>query len=296
MEDELMLTRARTMYNNLATDLVDFGPLFPGIDPIFLTSFDTDINTATAFPRDNVVMSNIKVLTADVNASVAEGFRALDALDIYAQLAYKDSPAKQRVFGQDTWQKARNDQEKMVFALQHAREFANQNPYKADLIAKGYTQANIDSLETIRASIVLKNGLQEKAKSGRPVTTQDRILVYNVVWERMTTVATCALLVYRDNAAKLEQYRLYPPGTTVTTTVIVHVTRLAIPVQGATVHLKNTTIASGETGTDGNVSFESGDMPATVDVEVTHPLHSPITLNDQPVLNGAVTVIEAQFV
>ncbi len=210
MEDELMLTRAQTMHDNLAADVADFQAKFPWLDVAFIASFLTDITTAASYPLDGAVVNNIKVLTEDVAASMVEGMKALDTLDVYARVAYRDSLARQRVFGQNNWDKARNDQQKMVDALELAYGFASVVPYNTDLQAKGMSVADIDSLNTISQNIALKNKLQEFAKSGRPISTEDRIKVYNIVWERQQLISICSELVYRDDAAKRAQYLLYP--------------------------------------------------------------------------------------
>jgi hypothetical protein len=210
---EAMQTRAQVFHGNLTDQLADFQAKFPWIDAPYLLSFNSDIATSKSFQIDQSVQNSLRVITEDINASVAEGMRGLDGLDIYARLAFPDSRAKQRVFGQDTWDKARDDQEKMISALTLANSFADAAPYKAALLAKGMTQGDIDNLATVAANIELKNTLQEKAKSGRPVTTEDRIQVNNIVWKRMQTISICSELVWRDDYARRIQYLLYPHTT-----------------------------------------------------------------------------------
>ena len=77
MEDELMLERAGTRHINLQADAALFTAKFPWIDAVYITSYGTDIATADAFPLDNTVMSDVKVLSADVNSTVEEGRGAL---------------------------------------------------------------------------------------------------------------------------------------------------------------------------------------------------------------------------
>lgn len=291
MPDEDMTTRAQTMHDNLDTDIADFTAKFPGINGGFVTSFATDITTAKNFMSDTAVVNMIKVLTEDLEASVEEGMRALDALDVYAREAFDDSPAKQRVFGQDTWAKARNDQQKMVKALKLAHSFANVDPYKSALIAEGMTTGDIADLLTIAGNIDLKDGLQEKAKSGRGVTTEERIKVYNIVWAREQKISIASEYVYRDDAAKRAQYLLYPQASGESTTVTVHVSKEGEPTVGATVTLTNTALAPQITNAEGNAVFVSVNMPETVDVEVDIS-GTIVTLDNQAVVQGAENVIE----
>src|SRR5438045_1687290 len=88
MEDELMLTRAATQQGNLVNDLALFTAKFPWIIAAWATSYKTDIDTANAVPLDFTVAMDMKVLTADVNASVAEGRSALRQLFSYAEITY----------------------------------------------------------------------------------------------------------------------------------------------------------------------------------------------------------------
>ena len=136
MEDELLLTRAETQKNNLVSDLALFTARFPWINAAYVTSYESDINTANAVPQDNTVMTNIKVLTADVNASVGEGKSALNILFLFGEITYPNDKVRQRVFGQDQMEKARNDQEKMMNLLEHANSFANIVPFKPICLAE----------------------------------------------------------------------------------------------------------------------------------------------------------------
>lgn len=271
MEDEQMQTRATTMHGNATNDLADFTAKFPWFDTTYLASVETDIATAMAFQTDDMVVDAIKVLTEDVHTSMSEGMRALDTLDVYARLAYPNSPARQRVFGQDNWARARNDQQKMVNALEHAFLYANQTPYKTDLMNKGMGAADIAALDSIAQNIALKDKMQEAAKSSRPVTTEDRIKLNNIVWGRLQVIATCAELVYRDDAAKLAQYRLYPPASEMVTEVTVNVKQGGNPLPNATVALSNTAIDPVLTNTEGDAHFTNNSIPEMVSISVSHP-------------------------
>lgn len=271
LEDELMQTRATTMHSNAVNDLADFTAKFPWFNATYLTSVETDITTAMAFQTDNTVVDAIKVLTEDVNSSLEEGMRALDTLDIYARLAYPDSHARQRVFGQDGWAKARNDQQKMVNALEQAFLYADQTTYKTALTGKGMAASDIAALDTIAQNIQLKDKMQEAAKSNRPVTTEDRIRLNNIVWGRMQVIATCAELVYRDDAAKLAQYRLYPSASEPVTEVTVNVKQAGNPLPNATVWFTNTSITPKLTDNEGNVLFHDNSIPDMVNISMSHP-------------------------
>jgi hypothetical protein len=292
MEDEVMLKRAQVQQANLATDAALFLAKFPWLDAAYITGYLANINTADAFPEDFTVMQDLTVLTDDVNASMTEGKNALKTLFLYAGLTYPDNKTKQRVFGQDKMEKARTDQEKMENLLEHANTMANKEPYKTDLIAKGYTQVQIDGLLTISDNINAKNLLQESAKSSRPVTTQDRVNVFNAVYDRMRTVATCAEVVFFGDAAKITQYRAYPPSAPDATTATVEVHNESdAPVEGLTVNILGTDQVTDVGGMAG--LFKLGASPPdNVDIVVTGAINpSPQTFN-RPVIEGEANPFE----
>lgn len=298
IEDELLLTRAQTQKDAANGDLTLFTARFPWFTAAYLTSYQTDIDTAEAFPEDATVMTDIKVLTADVNASVDEGKANVAALFLYAELTYPNDKVKQRVFGQDRMDKARTDQEKMINLLEHAHSFANKDPYKTDLLAKGYTQTEIDGLLTVADNIRDKNRLQENAKASRPVTTQDRIGVYNTVFNRMNTVYKCAQVVFVGNAAKIEQYRVYPPLATATTTAQVHTINASTSenLPGLTVQVLDTSLEA-ITNAEGKATFDLGATPPdSISLRISGSSITTQVFNDLPVIAGEVNVFEIEVV
>lgn len=299
-EAEVVLTRGQTQKDALTTDLALFTARLPWINAAYLTSYQTDIDTAAAFPDDNTVMTNVKVLTADVNASVEEGKGNLKILFLYSEITYPTDKVKQRVFGQDRMDKARSDQEKMMNLLDHANSFADKAPYKADLIAKGYTQVEIDALTTVADNIRDKNRIQENAIGSRPVTTQDRTIVYNTVFNRMLLINTCAQIVFAGNPAKLAQYRAYPPQSTGTTDTIadVHVisTDTGTGLPSATVTVVGTAI-SGITDAGGIVLLTLATPPPdSIDLLVTAPGYADQSFDSNAIVAGEDNVIEVSMV
>ena len=299
MQDELLTQRAGTQRDNLNDDLALFTAKFPWLDAAFVTSYSTDIDTAIQFPRDNSVVMDIMVLTDDLKASMTEGVNALDILFNYAKIAYFDNKVKERVFGQDQMGKARNDQEKMTRLLRHANGFADKDPYKTDLQTKGYTQMETDNLVAFSGNIETKNGIQEQAKTERPVTTQGRINVHNIVYDRMLLVSVCAKVVFQGDAARIEQYQVYPSaGGSGTATTIANVTITEpgtdLPRVGYTVRITGSPL-EGLTDANGVIEFGLGDAPpAMIDFEVEGGGFPPVTFLDNNIIAGETNFFEFQ--
>ena len=271
-EDETMLVMAQVMHDNLVADLATFTSFFPWLVASTAAALQSSITTANALPLDTQVVANLKVLTEDANAKLQQGTAALSTLGIYAKLTYPNDESRQRVFGQDNWEAARTDHEKMMNALEHAHSLCSTAPYSTDLNAKGFTTAQIANLQTLANAMRISNILQEDAKSLRPVTTQNRIMQYNAVWEQMRTINICSKLAFAENPAKLSQYMLYPlsaENTRIDITVVANTTMT--PLSNATVTLTNTSLAAAQSNPAGQANFQSVNMPDLIDIHIDHP-------------------------
>lgn len=297
--DDAMLERAEVFHDQLTLELADFTARFPWLDAAWLTAFQNDIDAADAFPKDDSVTLDIKVLTGDVTAAMQQGYAGLQTLGGYAKLAWPTDMARQRVFGQQNWKKAYSSTLKLQEALELAHTKAENASYKADLLAKGYTQAEIDMLETLSDEIKLKNRLQEAAKAGRKVSVHDRVSLLNVVWAHMLTINTCASVVWAADAERKGVYNMYPSsgggsGTSTKVTISGRVTDAdtTLPLQNAELMLYPT--ISGPTGDDptmltdanGEYDFAIEDLEDAISVNVLVTLagylEQTITLELEP--------------
>lgn len=283
--DDSMLERAELFQDQVTAEVADFTARFPWLDAAWLTAFQADIDAADAFPKDDSVVFDIKVLTGDVTAAMKQSYAALQALGGYAKLAWPTDLARQRVFGQQNWKKAYSSTLKLNEALELAHEKAEVASYKADLLAKGYTQAEIDMLETLADELQLKNRLQEAAKAGRKVSVHDRVVLLNTVWGHMQTINICASVVWANDAERMGQYTLYASGsgdgggsTAVNISGTVTDAGTTLPLEGATVTLYPTASGPGEgnptteTDASGNYSFSFDNVEDTWNVTIAASL------------------------
>ncbi len=210
--DAMMLERAQVFADMLDTELPAFTARFPWMDAAWLGQLRSDIDAAAAFPNDQSVMLDIKVLTADLDTAMKMGYAALRTLAGYARLAWPHERARQRVFGQDGWIAALHSSQRMQEAIELAHSLAGSPELLPDLMAKGYLQADLDELITLSEQIRLANLQQEAAKHDRQVTSHDRVAQLNRVWGHMQTLNTCASIVWAADAERMGRYDLYPMG------------------------------------------------------------------------------------
>ena len=209
MDDLDMLELAQVFHDNFVVDETAFVAAFPILDAPFAANFQTAIDAADDIPSGAEVDSLIAVKTEELNAQLPLARTALQKLFTYTDLTW-NSVAKTNSFGKNRYEKARQSQVKLKELLELAHRQAEVAANKADLIASGYTQVDIDELETLMNAIDTLNGEQEMELSNRGIQTQVRVTAMNAVWEFMRQINKTSKVVFVDSPAKLDMYLLYP--------------------------------------------------------------------------------------
>ena len=118
----------------------------------------------------------------------------------------------QNEFGYDNYDRVRQSQTGMIGFMENFHRVAEK--YKEKLIAENYTQERIDEIKALREKLHLSNEKQEAFKKGRPVLTQDRIILLNKPWDTAVIVHKAAKNIFHEDAAKFAQYKLPATETT----------------------------------------------------------------------------------
>ena len=295
-----MLEDSQTMHDNFVIDEPDFIVKFPTLAPPFAANWQTAIDAADALPGNDAVLAQIGLLTQELDQEMLQARNQYQSLLLYVKLAYPKDDAVLKMFGQNLYVSARDNQLEMIELLELASAQANVQPYKAALIAKGFTQVEITLLKTIELSLRSKNKAQEAAISKRPFATQTQHKACNAVWAMNVLVNTAAELVYKDDYAKQQQYLLYPdagggappvtPGITITTDQ-------TIPSAIVIVDIMGTPLA---TGGEIRITWEPGitesaTLIASATIDFTHTYTTPgiKTITVTPVTPGVFSTIEA---
>ncbi len=209
MDDLEMLQLAQVFHDNFLIDEAAFIAAFPGLGAPFAADFQTAIDTADAIPSAAEVDSEIAVITEELNAKMPLARAALQKLFTYADVAF-NSVAKTNSFGKNKYERARQSQVRLKELLELAHRQAEEANNKAALIAAGYSQVEIDELETLMDDIDTLNAQQELELSERGTKTEVRITAMNAVWDFMKRINQASKVVFVDSPAKLDLYLLYP--------------------------------------------------------------------------------------
>ncbi len=211
-QDDAMLEQAQTMHNLFEIDKTDFTIMYTHLDDPFAANWQLDIDSAQALPTADEEIAELEVKTEAVESQMELARTQYQKLVSYVKLLFPDSKAKQGIFGLNKYIKVYQSQTRMYDLMQLAFRKANSVDYKADLIALGFVQAEIDTLNTIAEELYDTNEVQEDFKQEIKLKTEERVVAYNKVWGAMKTVSAASKQVYATNYTKQQQYLLYPEG------------------------------------------------------------------------------------
>lgn len=209
LDDLEMLQKAQVFHDNYVEDEALFQAAFTKFGLTYAADFQTKIDDADAIPSGDEVEADIIYLTNQIEEKMVVARTAMQKLFTYVEVAFNDSGMMQK-FGRHLYERARGSHMKMKELLERGHRKASDASYQADLLAAGYTAADITQLATLRDEIAALNVEQEDLKDDRGDKTQERITAYNAVWAYMEELNQASKVVFADNPAKLTQYLLYP--------------------------------------------------------------------------------------
>ncbi|MCX6351220.1 MAG: hypothetical protein NTX03_05095, partial [Bacteroidetes bacterium] len=298
MPNSSLHTLGQTMIDNLRLQLPDFTPRFAWIDTAYVDAFQAKLDVMLAIPLDMGMVDDIKVITGDIKTKLQTGNFALRQLNRYAKSAFAKDDVRRNVQGKDSWKNVQHDAPLMFRALQQAFDYAKEDPIKAALIAKGYTQADIDELETIANAINALINTLDTAKKQRQITTQQRIVGNNEFYEIMQTVSNCAKAVWMQDAARLKQYNLMPVRTKLPTIILATVTNATTgkPLKDAIITIEELPKLAPKTTTKKGIGkVSSHKMGATVNIKVVC-VGFEVTIIEVKVKKGKENKVEVQMI
>ena len=276
--------------------------LFTARDADFGTPFEmnwlTAISTAEAHPTDELVDDMMREKTEAVQTAMTNCRNKWMDTKPFVKKTFPDNPTMWDKFGFNNYQNIDSNQEGLTrfFKLLHGTA----TQYAVELIAKNYTQAMIDEIETLRAALETANNEQEKFKLDIPVFTKQRTDKNNTVYGFSQRVCETGKLIFRDDYSKYQQYLLPASDEAtpmilkgkVTQPVVGPAGTPALPVQGVSINIMGLPALTTQSDSNGNYGFGSipagtytfnfnkpGYMPQSMPGVVITDIAHPVTLN-----------------
>ncbi len=208
ISDSEMLQDSTTTETLLEADMADFTAFDATITPAFANDWLTAIGVAQSQPTDELYRDRIMQRTQNVQNAMALCRKKYNDVKYYVKKAFPNNLAVQKEFGLDDYDSARKSDIKLMEFMLRMHTVAT--TYNAELTAPtvGYTQPQIDEIETLANSLGADNNNQEVYIKGQLTTTQQRVSSMNAVWQFRTQIAEAAKIIYENNFAKYQQYLL----------------------------------------------------------------------------------------
>ena len=204
------LTQAYLFHSEFVIDKALFTAFSPSFDDTFATEFLALITATDAIPTNQEDLNNQVILSTAVEQQMVVARAIYQELLVYVGIAFPNSETALLAFGNNMYDKARLLPQKMMNLLQLAHRNADSTIYKTALIAAGFLQTDIDSLQTIEAELNTRFNAHKDYMQHTYSRTEERAIAFNKVWDEMVKINAASKIVFKDSPAKIEFYLLYP--------------------------------------------------------------------------------------
>jgi len=202
----LLLGHGRTYQSRLATK-------DPDLTTTWFEAFEDSIEAAEAAAPIEERRAAGKDKTDTQTLSMKQARQVLQDLFFYVRKAYRDSEAKQQLFGTDLYDDASYNVGKMKTLLELAYKAATEPAQQAVLTQAGYSDTDRQTLGSLAGALTTAQTLAGLQRGTNQVSTEDYVRLHNVVWQRMKTLNEAANRVFVDQEAPRGLFRLYPAAS-----------------------------------------------------------------------------------
>ncbi|MFA7290307.1 MAG: hypothetical protein WC055_15640 [Melioribacteraceae bacterium] len=203
-----LITSAYIFYNEFLSSkerFTEFSSIFE--DP-FSENFLNYIKEADHFPTIDSNYNHSKILFFELQEYLKVSQSVYQRLIAYLKLIYGNSEAILNAFGKKTYNVARRTPSGMRILLDISHITANNEPYKSDLIAGGFSQSEIDGLLGTANTLNEKLLVHHEYMNNSFAMTAERIDLHNRVWAEMMKINKASKFIFADSPAMIEFFTL----------------------------------------------------------------------------------------
>jgi len=204
LNDADALSLEKTIRSCFLQDQADFAAFDTRFGAPYETDFQNDITAAEEEAADNYILTQQEELTAEVEKWMEASKKSFQSAKYFIDQAFPSKTLELKEFGYNDYEKARKSQTRMIQFMKQFHKTAVK--YSDKLLAKGYTQAKINEIISLKTALDEANQKQEAFKKDRTVFTQERVEKLNAAWKRMQDVCNAAKNIYSENYAKYSRY------------------------------------------------------------------------------------------
>lgn len=210
-----VLSQAYLFHSGLVRDLASFTSFSPIFTATYASDFLDLIEDAGEIPTNEEDLNNQVILSNEVESKMEEARVLYRKLMSYVHVKWGNNDSILRAFGNNLYEKARKSVQSMVNLLELANRAAESPKYKADLIAVGFTQLDIDRLLSLSEELNDAYNDQQEFIQLSSDRTEQRVIAFNKVWDVMVQINYASKQVFVDSPALIEYYLLYPESGTI---------------------------------------------------------------------------------
>ena len=209
--DGRLIEHGNSVVSFLPEDLKDFKAFDSTFGQPFVDQLKAGIDAVNQIKSDDVAVDEQTQLTDQVRESMEKCNKAFKTIAFFARKAFNGNESIQNQLGFNDIAEARSSQLKMIDFMGSLAKTATK--YKDQLIEAGMNPRVIDSLPELHQELTEANNEQEMYKKERPSLTYERVERLNKVYDMLLYVSDIAKIIYADNPARLNRYKMPTPRT-----------------------------------------------------------------------------------
>ncbi len=211
ISDGRLIEYGNSVVSFLPEDIEDFKSFDSTFGSPFVNQLKTGIDAVNQIKSDDVAIDEQTQLTDHVRESMEKCNEAFKTVAFFARRAFDGNESIKNQLGFNDIAEARGNQRKMIEFMGSLAKTAAK--YKDQLIEAGINPQVIDSLPELHRELTEANNEQEMYKKERPSLTYERVDRLNKVYDMLLYVSDMAKIIYADNPAKLNKYKMPTPRT-----------------------------------------------------------------------------------
>lgn len=202
-----MLEEATVKETFAAEDIAKITAFDTKIDLPFLTLCGTRLTAAKGILTDEMVMDQVTQKSQALKNLLNDCRNGFQDVKHFVEKAFPNDKGVKKEFGYDDYEDARKSQPKMIVFMKMLATTVGK--YSVQLTAQGMPAALPTRITNLSKDIELANKEQEVSKSGRTITTQERVTSYNAVWKDLQVICSAGKRAHINDYARYRRYILY---------------------------------------------------------------------------------------
>ena len=207
-----VLVQAYVFHTNFVANKADF----IAFSSIFADPYGADfldlIQDADEMPTFEDDQNEQAMFTLLVEETMEKARNLFKKLTFTIDIGWPKNELVQRAFRVQLYESSRQVPQRMINLLQNAYLKATSVAYNADLIANGFSAADITMIDTLSNELTTRTNDQQNYLDDTFLRTENRTEAFNKVWDEMVKISNASKMIFKDSPARIEVFLLYPEG------------------------------------------------------------------------------------